>query len=222
VTADERVSPASASSAAPGSVSSAALASPAAVPAPAAAPAPALAPPAAPSTDEILSLIDRLEALLPDTRVSELEVEAGGLGITLRKPGWSGNLPGAANPGASGPGASAPGASAGGTGGHHPGAPGTAGAILSSALPATDPAPPFHAVLAPLTGTWYLTPSPGAAPYVRPGDEVTSGQVIGLIEAMKLFNEIKSDASGRVVRVLVEHGALVKAKQALVELEPAP
>jgi acetyl-CoA carboxylase biotin carboxyl carrier protein len=89
-------------------------------------------------------------------------------------------------------------------------------------LPATDPAPPFHAVLAPLTGTWYLTPSPGAAPYVRPGDEVTSGQVIGLIEAMKLFNEIKSDASGRVVRVLVEHGALVKAKQALVELEPAP
>jgi len=219
VTADERASAPSAPSAASGSVSSAALASPAA------APAPALAPPGAPSTDEILSLIDRLEALLPDTRVSELEVEAGGLGITLRKPGWSGNLPGAANPGASGPGASAPGASAGGTGGQHPGAPGvpgTAGAGPSSALPATDPAPPFHAVLAPLTGTWYLTPSPGAAPYVRPGHEVTSGQVIGLIEAMKLFNEIKSDASGRVVRVLVEHGALVKAKQALVELEPAP
>ena len=207
MTADERVSPAAALTTAPGSVPSAALTSPAAAPA------------AAPTTDDILGLIDRLEALLRDVGVSELDVEAGGLGITLRKPGWSGHLPGAAHPGASGPGASAPDVSAGGTGGHHPGAP---GAGLSSALPATDPAPPFHAVLAPLTGTWYLTPSPGAAPYVRPGDEVTSGQVIGLIEAMKLFNEIKSDASGRVVRVLVEHGALVKAKQALVELEPAP
>ena len=212
MTADERVSPAAASSAvpSPAAVPSAALASPAAAPA------------AAPTTDDILGLIDRLEALLRDVGVSELDVEAGGLGITLRKPGWSGHLPGAAHPGASGPGASAPDVSAGGAGGHHPGAPGAAGTGLSSALPATDPAPPFHAVLAPLTGTWYLTPSPGAAPYVRPGDEVTSGQVIGLIEAMKLFNEIKSDASGRVVRVLVEHGALVKAKQALVELEPAP
>ena len=212
MTADERASPASALSAvpSPAAVPSAALASPAAAPA------------AAPTTDDILGLIDRLEALLRDAGVSELDVEAGGLGITLRKPGWSGHLPGAAHPGASGPGASAPDVSAGRAGGHHPGAPGAAGTGLSSALPATDPAPPFHAVLAPLTGTWYLTPSPGAAPYVRPGDEVTSGQVIGLIEAMKLFNEIKSDASGRVVRVLVEHGALVKAKQALVELEPAP
>ena len=184
---------------------------------PASAPAPSATPALAPTTGEILGLVDRLEALLRNAGVSELEVEAGGLGITLRKPGWSGHLPGAAHPGDSGPGVSA-----GGTGGHHPGAPGAFGVGLSSALPATDPAPPFHAVLAPLTGTWYLTPSPGAAPYVRPGDEVTSGQVIGLIEAMKLFNEIKSDASGRVVRVLVEHGALVKAKQALVELEPAP
>ena len=47
------------------------------------------------------------------------------------------------------------------------------------------------------------------------------GQVIGLIEAMKLFNEIKSDVSGRVVRICAESGALVKAKQTLIEVEPA-
>ena len=52
------------------------------------------------------------------------------------------------------------------------------------------------------------------------GREVVVGQVIGLIEAMKLFNEIKSDKSGRVVRVVAENGTLVKAKQPLIEVEP--
>jgi acetyl-CoA carboxylase biotin carboxyl carrier protein len=55
---------------------------------------------------------------------------------------------------------------------------------------------------------------------VAVGGEVAVGQVIGLIEAMKLFNEIKSDLAGRVVRVVAESGALVKAKQPLVEVEP--
>ena len=59
-----------------------------------------------------------------------------------------------------------------------------------------------------------------AHPYVQVGGEVAVGQVIGLIEAMKLFNEIKSDLAGRVVRVLPESGALVKAKQPLIEVEP--
>ena len=53
-----------------------------------------------------------------------------------------------------------------------------------------------------------------------PGGEVAVGQVIGLIEAMKLFNEIKSDLAGRVVKVVAESGALVKAKQPLIEVEP--
>ena len=64
-------------------------------------------------------------------------------------------------------------------------------------------------------------PSPGATPYVAVGDHVAVGQIIGLIEAMKLFNEIKSDLAGRVVRVCAESGALVKAKQPLIEVEPA-
>ncbi|MEO7230381.1 MAG: biotin/lipoyl-containing protein, partial [Candidatus Limnocylindrales bacterium] len=75
-------------------------------------------------------------------------------------------------------------------------------------------------VKAPLTGIWYGSPSPGTSAYVTSGGEVAVGQVIGLIEAMKLFNEIKSDLAGRVVRVHAEDGKLVKAKQPLIEVEP--
>jgi acetyl-CoA carboxylase biotin carboxyl carrier protein len=78
-----------------------------------------------------------------------------------------------------------------------------------------------HMVVAPLTGLYYSAPSPDAAPYVRVGAQVVVGQVIGLIEAMKLYNEIKSDIAGRVVRMAAENGKLVKAKQALIEVEPS-
>ena len=87
--------------------------------------------------------------------------------------------------------------------------------------PAVEAGPRTHAVLAPLTGIYYAAPSPGAAPYVAVGAEVVAGQVIGLIEAMKLFNEIKSDAAGRVVRMHAVDGALVRAKQPLIEIEPS-
>mgnify|MGYP003344642300 CR=1 FL=1 len=92
-----------------------------------------------------------------------------------------------------------------------------AGVPLAAAL---DPAPARPSVKAPLTGIFYGSPSPGSAPYVRVGGEVAVGQVIGLIEAMKLFNEIKSDLAGRVVKVVADNGQLVKAKQPLIEVEP--
>jgi acetyl-CoA carboxylase biotin carboxyl carrier protein len=78
-----------------------------------------------------------------------------------------------------------------------------------------------HAVVAPLTGIYYSAPSPGAEPYLRSGGHVSTGQVIGLIEAMKLFNEIKSDVTGTVVRIVAENGKLVKAKQPLIEVDPS-
>ena len=83
------------------------------------------------------------------------------------------------------------------------------------------PQPVGHAIVAPLTGVFYRSPSPGAAPYVREGGPVNAGQVIGLIEAMKLFNEIKSDVTGTVRRIAAGDGALVKARQTLIEVEPA-
>jgi len=76
-------------------------------------------------------------------------------------------------------------------------------------------------VTAPLTGVFYSARTPGDDPLVAVGSIVAVGQPIGLIEAMKLFNEIKSDRAGRVVRVLAENGRLVKAKAPIIEVEPA-
>jgi acetyl-CoA carboxylase biotin carboxyl carrier protein len=86
--------------------------------------------------------------------------------------------------------------------------------------PFGEPAPGHRFVGAPLTGVWYDAPSPGARPYVTQGSEVAAGQVVGLIEAMKLFNEIKADASGTITRILVDSGTLVKRKQPLLEIDP--
>jgi acetyl-CoA carboxylase biotin carboxyl carrier protein len=90
-----------------------------------------------------------------------------------------------------------------------------------SVTPYGEPAAGMRFVTAPLTGVWYAAPSPGARPYVQAGDEIGAGSVVGLIEAMKLFNEIKSDVGGRVTRVLVERGTLVKRQQPLVEIDPS-
>jgi acetyl-CoA carboxylase biotin carboxyl carrier protein len=143
---------------------------------------------------DLLALIDRLAGLLERSDLTELEVEAGGTGLVLRKP-----LAVAANAVAAAPVAEIP-------------------AQAAVVAPESPPARP--AVSAPLTGIFYASPAPGSAPYVQVGGEVAVGQVIGLIEAMKLFNEIKSDLAGRVVKVVAESGALVKAKQPLIEVEP--
>ena len=177
------------------------------------APTPALDADAAPTPRDggdvaLLALIDRLAALLDRSDLSELEVEAGGTGLVLRKP-----VPMAV-------------AAAGGSGSATATGPGPAGTESAGAAgePSTagrDPATVARpSVKAPLTGIFYASPAPGSAPYVRVGGELAVGQVIGLIEAMKLFNEIKSDLAGRVVRVIPESGTLVKAKQPLVEVEP--
>ena len=100
-------------------------------------------------------------------------------------------------------------------------APGRMAASTGRAVPASPAGTGIHAVVAPLTGVYYASPSPGAAPYLKEGGHVSAGQVIGLIEAMKLFNEIKSDVTGTVRRIAVESGALVKARQTLIEVDPA-
>ncbi len=179
------------------------------VPADEVAAAPEAPPEATPRDDadvQLLGLIDRLADLLERSDLAELEVEAGGTGLVLRKPSAIQVAPGGGAP-AAGAAGGAPGAPAA-----IPGEPQTAG---------RDPAALARpSVKAPLTGIFYASPAPGSAPYVRAGGEIAVGQIVGLIEAMKLFNEIKSDLAGRVVRVIPESGTLVKAKQPLVEVEP--
>jgi acetyl-CoA carboxylase biotin carboxyl carrier protein len=152
--------------------------------------------PDAGSERSLLELVDRLAAILDRSDLAELEIESGGTTLLLRKPGTI-----TANPGAA-PAVAAP-------------------AAAPTPAPPVEEAPPERpSVKAPLTGLFYTAPAPGSAPYVQVGGEVAVGQVIGLIEAMKLFNEIKSDLAGRVVRFAAENGALVKAKQPLIEVEP--
>ena len=156
---------------------------------------------------ELLGLIDRLAALLDRSDLTELEVESGGTGLVLRKP--SALTPITVTSLSAGSPAATPDVLQSGA---TPGDPTTSGRE-----PAVAARP---SIKAPLTGIFYASPAPGSAPYVSVGGEVAVGQIIGLIEAMKLFNEIKSDLAGRVVRLVAESGTLVKAKQALIEVEP--
>jgi acetyl-CoA carboxylase biotin carboxyl carrier protein len=150
--------------------------------------------------DPVLDAVDLLGPAFADAGLDELEVEVGGLRVRLVRPRAAApETPAQAATAITAP-AAAPAADA--------------------PTPFGEPAPGMRFVTAPLTGVWYAAPSPGARPYVGEGDEINGGQVVGLIEAMKLFNEIKSDASGTVARVLVETGTLVKRKQPLLEIDP--
>ena len=163
--------------------------------------APADHAPLAPETASLLGLIDKLGSLLERTDLVELEVEAGDTGVVLRKHAALAQAVVTAGIAPTG-GADSPSVAAGPV-------PADAAPVSSSKF-----------VKAPLTGIFYGASSPTSPPYVTPGQHVAVGQVIGLIEAMKLFNEIKSDLAGRVVRVVAETGKLVKAKQPLIEIEP--
>jgi len=92
-------------------------------------------------------------------------------------------------------------------------------AAASAAAPAAaDPDAGLHIVKSPIVGTFYGSPSPGAASFVSPGDHVEKGQVICIVEAMKLMNEIEADASGEIVRCLVSNGQPIEFGQPLFSI----
>jgi acetyl-CoA carboxylase biotin carboxyl carrier protein len=94
-----------------------------------------------------------------------------------------------------------------------------AAAHVAPAAPAA-PVKELPTVNAPLTGIFYRSSSPQTEAFVQVGSKVESGDVVGLIEAMKLFNEIRSTQGGRVRRIFAENGQLVRAHQPLLEVEP--
>jgi acetyl-CoA carboxylase biotin carboxyl carrier protein len=92
-----------------------------------------------------------------------------------------------------------------------------------SAAPQPQPPAPaaeedLHIVKSPIVGTYYGSPSPGAAQFVSPGDHVAKGQVICIVEAMKLMNEIEADAAGEIVKVHVSNGQPVEYGQPLFSI----
>jgi acetyl-CoA carboxylase biotin carboxyl carrier protein len=142
--------------------------------------------------DPILDAVDALTGPFLESGLDEMEVEAGGITVRLARPRAVAPARPAAAPGRTG-----------------------------SGTPYGEPATGHRFITAPLTGVWYTAPSPGARAYLQLNGEVAVGQVVGLIEAMKLFNEIKSDVAGTVSRILADNGALVKRQQPLYEVRLA-
>ncbi len=112
-----------------------------------------------------------------------------------------------------------------------PPAPGTTaelGAVPVVVAAATAPAAPaaptpeegLHTVKSPIVGTFYEAPSPGAPPFVKAGDSVEVGQVLCIVEAMKLLNEIESDVAGEIVKKLAVNGQPIEYGQELFVIRP--
>ena len=85
-----------------------------------------------------------------------------------------------------------------------------AAAPAAAAAPVETGLPAGHVTKAPMVGTFYASSSPGAAAFVKVGQQVKAGETLGIIEAMKMFNQIEADVSGTVVAVLVENGQPVE------------
>lgn len=92
----------------------------------------------------------------------------------------------------------------------------------AAAAPAAPPAPEegLHSVKSPIVGTFYEAPSPGAPPFVKVGDSVEVGQVLCIVEAMKLLNEIESDVAGEIVKKLATNGQPIEYGQELFLIRP--
>jgi len=163
------------------------------------------------TTDDaaLIEIIDRLAVVADGSGLAEVELSAGGTRVVVRsRSAVQGSHVVMAAVAPQTTASAAP-------------VPLPTGAKAAPAAPASAAAPSGPVVNAPLTGIFYAAPSPGADPFIGVGSIVAVGQPIGLIEAMKLFNEIKSDKAGRVVRIIAQDGLLVKAKTPIIEVEPA-
>lgn len=155
--------------------------------------------------DEIKELIQ----LVMQTGVAELEVQRGDNRVRIRRSATSTDVTLPAAPATTSV-AGVPSA---------PAVPSTAAAPAT-----TEPTPPADANLsvikAPIVGTYYDAPAPGAATFVKVGDTVQPGQVLCIIESMKLMNEIEAEAAGVIVSKLVENGKPVEYGQSLFTVRP--
>ena len=147
-----------------------------------------------------LRKLKKLIDLVEESGIAELEITEGEEKVKIVK---SGSSPAATLAYAAPPPAQAP------------AAPPPAAAAPAAAEPAESATPDGHAVKTPMVGTFYRTPSPDAKAFAEVGQSVKEGQIICIIEAMKLMNEIECDKSGTVKAILVENGQPVEYGQPL-------
>lgn len=164
-----------------------------------------------------LSEIKELIKLVDQTSVQELEIENEGTRLSIRKPNISepaAHIAAQAQaPYVYPPVAAVPQAA--------PSAAVQAPAAAAPAQPAEQAADSsLHKIVSPMVGTFYAASSPGAAPYVTKGSQVTEKTIVCIVEAMKLMNEIEAEVAGEIVEVLVENGQLVEYGQPLFLVKP--
>jgi acetyl-CoA carboxylase biotin carboxyl carrier protein len=150
--------------------------------------------PAASSSDErTLELTRRLASLVNELGLSEVEIESGDVRVRVQRAGAAAPAPLPA-----------------------------AAPVVADERPLVSDAvsPALVTVEAPMVGTFYRASSPTAEPYVQEGDAVKEGQVLCIIGAMKLMNEIEAKIAGRVARILVENGHAVEYGQPLFLIDP--
>lgn len=100
-------------------------------------------------------------------------------------------------------------------------APAAPAAAPTEAAPASDANSKYITIKSPMIGTFYRTPNPDKPAFVNVGDEVSVGQVVCIVEAMKLFNEIESEVSGKIVKVLVDNAQPIEYDQPLFLVDPS-
>ena len=148
------------------------------------------------SDGAVVELARRLGALLSELGLSEIEAAVGEIRVRLQRGGGSAPAPAPAPAFASG---------------ERPAAP----------IPAEAESASMVTIEAPMVGTFYRASSPTAEPYVGEGDLVKEGQILCIIEAMKLMNEIESKVGGRIVKIFVENAHPVEFGQYLFLIDPA-
>ena len=148
--------------------------------------------------ERIVKLTRHLAGVLTDSALTEIEVESGDVRVRVQR---AHALPAAVHAVPAAAGASTPATAA------QP--------IVADVSPVTT-----ISVEAPMVGTFYRASSPTAEPYVKEGDVVKEGQILCIIEAMKLMNEIESKVSGRVVKIAAENGQAVEYGQPLFLIDP--
>jgi acetyl-CoA carboxylase biotin carboxyl carrier protein len=158
--------------------------------------------------------IKQLIRAVSESDITELEVASGDSRVRIRRGNAAGAHESFPAPAAAAAPASEP----------APAVPAAAPSALAPAPAAPSVHVPDDRVLyvkSPIVGTFYESSSPGAAPFVKPGDRVSVGQVLCIIESMKLMNEIESDVAGIVMARLVENGRPVEYGESLFSIQPA-
>jgi acetyl-CoA carboxylase biotin carboxyl carrier protein len=160
--------------------------------------------------------LERLLDFMATHGLEEFEYEHAGLHIRLRKAATG--YPAAGGAPSRAPEDQAASSSPGAAGSVH--TTGMGDSASSSSASGVPHAEELHTIKSPIVGTFYAAPSPDAPPFVKVGDAIQEGKVVCIVEAMKLMNEIEADASGDVVRVLVENGQPVEYGQPLFAIRP--